>query len=883
MGWFRQLFSRRRRYYELSESIREHLDEKIADLMDRGIPREDAERTAHLEFGNVTRIEERSREVWQWPTIESIMADMRYSLRMMRKNPAYTGAAFATLAIGITAMTLTFSLANAVLFKPLPAADPQHLVSVFASVTPSNAYSSCSYPDYQDIRNNMGDVFSNIAAYTLAPANMNLGAQAQHITLGLVSTNYFQTLGVNPIRGRLFSTEDASGSSSLPEAVITEKLWKSKFQSDTDILGKLIHLNKQTYTVIGVIGQEHAAIRRFFEVDVFVPATTSGELGQAPASARNARRYFMLARLRSGVSVKQASAKARLTANSLQLENPQAWKPTGQQPGTITVVSERKSRVPPQAYAGVVLAFTFMVGMAGVLLLIVCSNIGNLALARALSRQREIAIRLAIGSTRWRVIRQMLIESGLVAMCGGLAAVLLTAWVSRILMALHQPMEFSVAMNLNLDYRVLFFAILTTFLTAVVVGLPPALQITSTDLSSVTKEGGTAKRWRKFSLKNGLIAIEVALTVVLLVPAGLFVRSLQSINKLDLGFDRSDLMLLSLDLDPAAYPQARGELAYGKILQHVRNLPDVVDASLSSTVPLSGQIEEGDYEDAQAPTHKLRVMSGVAGTRYFETMRIPLLRGRYFLGTDISASQQVAVVNRAFVERFWPGGQGVGKYLITPDAPGRAIEVVGVVQTGIYSSLGEASTPFLYRPLLQSYSPSVILQIRTRDPSDALVQTLPHEIEALLPKIVTFDSRTMDQQLLLSIAPFRVAASSLTVIAFIALGLAIVGIYGIATYATARRTKEIGVRMALGATRRSITWMIARQGVFLIISGTLFGMPLAIGASFAVKRLLFAVAPLDVVTYLTALLAISSTGLFATLLPAVRASRINPMKALRME
>jgi hypothetical protein len=262
MNWLSQLFFRRRRYDELSESISEHLDEKIADLVDSGMTQEHAERAARREFGNVTRIEERNREVWQSPTIESILADIRYSLRMMRKNPTYTGAAFATLAIGITAMTLTFSIANAVLFKPLAAADPQHLVSVFASVTPSNVYSSCSYPDYQDIRNNMGDVFSHIAAYTLAPANMNLGNQTQHITLGLVSTNYFQTLGVNPIRGRLLSTEGASGSSSLPEAIITEKLWNYKFQSDTDILGKPIHLNKLTYTVIGVIGQEHAAIRR---------------------------------------------------------------------------------------------------------------------------------------------------------------------------------------------------------------------------------------------------------------------------------------------------------------------------------------------------------------------------------------------------------------------------------------------------------------------------------------------------------------------------------------------------------------------------------------------------------------------------------------------
>lgn len=883
MGWFRQLFSRRRRYDELSESIREHLDEKIADLIDRGMTREQAEHTARREFGNVTRIEERSREVWQWPTIESILADVRYSLRMMCKNPTFTAAVFATLTIGITAMTLTFSIANAVLFKPLPAANPKQLVAIFASTNSSNAYASCSYPDYQDIRSDMRDVFSGISAYTIAPANLNIGEQTQHVTLGLVSPNYFRTLGVNAIRGRLFTSDSDSDSRIQQEVVITEKLWTEKFQRDTDILGKTIRLNKQTFTVVGVIGQEHAAIRRFFETDAFVPAATSGQLGQAPISARNARRYFMLARLRPGISIAQAKAKAIVAAKNLQMENPRFWKPATGQPGMIRVVSERDSRVPPQAYTSVVLAFTFMVGMAGVLLLIVCSNIGNLALARALSRQREIAIRLAIGSTRWRVVRQMLIENGLIAGCGGIAATLLTFWVSRLIMSFHQPTEFSIALNLDLDYRVLFFAALTTFLTTIIVSLPPALQITSTDLSSVTRAVGTAKRRRRFSLKNSLIAIEVAFTVVLLIPAGLFVRSLQSINKLDLGFDRSNLMLVSLNLDPQTYPEHRGEAAYTKLLQHIRSLPGVTDAGLASTVPLSGQIEESDYTDAQTPVHKVRVMSSIAGTEYFKTMRIPLLQGRYFFDTDIESSPQVAIVNEAFVHKFWPGEEGVGRFVVSPDAPNRRIEIVGVVQTGVYSSLGESSTPFLYRPLFQSYSTSVILHVRTRSSPEALVQTLPSEIETLLPKVVTFDSRTMDQQLLLSIAPFKAAANSLTIFAMIALGLAVVGVYGIATYATAQRTQEIGLRMALGATRKGIIWMIARQGVFLIASGTLVGMPLAIGASFAVKKLLFEVAPLDVLTYSAALVTIMSAGILATLLPAMRASRIDPMNALRME
>ncbi|MGA7523103.1 MAG: ABC transporter permease, partial [Acidobacteriaceae bacterium] len=682
-----QLFSRRRRYDELSESIREHLDEKIADLMDRGMTQEQAEQAARREFGNVTLIEERGREVWQWPTTESIFADVRYSLRMMRKNPTFTAAILATLTIGITAMTLTFSIANAVLFKPLPATNPKQLVALFASTSSSSAYASCSYPDYRDIRSDMRDVFSNIAAYTLAPANLNIGGQLQHITLGLVSANYFRTLGVTAIRGRLFSSEKEPDSGIQSEAVITEQLWAGKFQRDNGIVGKTIHLNNETFTVIGVIGREHATIRRFFEVDAFVPAASSGRLGQAPITARTARRYFMLARLRPGVSLAQAKAKALVVATNLQTENPRFWKPTSGQPGTIRVVSERGSRVPPQAYTGVVLAFTFMVGMAGVLLLIVCSNIGNLALARALSRQREIAIRLAIGSTRWRVIRQMLIENGLIAVCGGIAATLLTFWVSRLIMSFHQPTEFSIALNLDLDYRVLFFAALTTFLTTFIVGLPPALQITSTDLSSVTREVGTSKRRRRFSLKNSLIAIEVAFTVVLLIPAGLFVRSVQSINRLDLGFDRSNLMLVSLDLDPHAYPEDRGEAAYTKLLQHVRSLPGVTDAGLASTVPLSGQIEETDYTDAQTPTHKRRVMSSIAGTDYFQTMRIPLLQGRHFLDTDIEGGPQVAIVNEAFVHKFWPGEQGVGKFVVTPDTPNQRIEIVGVVQTGIYSSL----------------------------------------------------------------------------------------------------------------------------------------------------------------------------------------------------
>ena len=311
MQWLKRLVSRNRRYDDLAVSIQEHLDERTEELMDDGLSREEAMQKARRAFGNVTLIQERSREAWQWPRLESILADVRYSLRMMRKNPAFTTAAFVTLAIGLTAMTLTFSIANAVLFKPLPANNPKQVVALFASVIPSNVYSSCSYPDYEDIRNNMEDVLSDIAAYTIAPANLVIGDQSQHVTLGLVSANYFRTLGVDAIRGHLFSDEDESYSGSLPEAVITEKLWKTKFQRNSGILGKTVHLNKQTYTVIGVIGQKQAAIRRFFEADVFVPATTSGQLGLAPVTARTARQYFMLGRLRSGVSLAQAGAKAR--------------------------------------------------------------------------------------------------------------------------------------------------------------------------------------------------------------------------------------------------------------------------------------------------------------------------------------------------------------------------------------------------------------------------------------------------------------------------------------------------------------------------------------------------------------------------------------------
>jgi predicted permease len=524
-----------------------------------------------------------------------------------------------------------------------------------------------------------------------------------------------------------------------------------------------------------------------------------------------------------------------------------------------------------------------MICMAGVLLLIVCSNIGNLALARALGRQKEIAIRLAIGSTRWIVIRQMLIESGLIAICGGFAAFLLTIWASRLLMSVRQPMEVPVALNLNPDYRVLLFAVLTTLFTTLVVGLPPALQISATDLSSVTKQSGASKRSRGVSLRNALVAMEVAFTVVLLVPTGLFMRSLQHIHQLDMGFDRSNVTLLSLDLDHDIYTTEQGQAAYEKILRHVRNLPGVADAGLASTVPLSGQIQEDDYADVESPGHKLRVMDNQAGTGYFEAMRIPLYEGRYFRDTDVASSRRVAIVNKAFVQSFWPGEQGVGKYVVAANAPGQPIEIIGVVQTGIYKDLGEASAPFLCRPLLQNYSPSMVLHVRTRDSSSTALQTLPQEIEALVPKAVAFDSRTMTEQLRLSIAPFQVAASSLTVVALVALGLAVVGIYGIATYTAARRTQEIGIRMALGATRKSILWMITKQGVFLVGGGVLLGLPLAGVAGIAVHKLLFGVAPLDTVTYSIALPSVIFAGMFATLLPAMRAVRVNPTNALRSE
>jgi predicted permease len=602
-------------------------------------------------------------------------------------------------------------------------------------------------------------------------------------------------------------------------------------------------------------------------------------LEQKSLRSRQARQFFMLGRLTSGVSLDSVQAKMKLVASQLHTEYPKAWSDDRGEPGTITVVSEQDSRVPPQARLGVLAFSAFLLAIVGSVLFIACTNLASLSLARALSREKEIAVRVAVGSTRWRLIRQLLTESLILSAVGAVAALVLTRWTTRILMTYHPPVEVSIGLDFNVDHRVLIFDLLIALVTAILFGLTPALHATGADVLSALNETSGMARSHRFSFRNLLIVAEVAMSIVLLIPTGLFLRSLQNFQYLDLGFQRDHLALISITLDPERYSAARGRVAYREILDRIRQMPGIQQADLGLTVPLSGVSNTESFQEFGTEKRPRVVSCNVVGPRYFETMNIPILRGRSFEATGAQAP--VAIVNDAFAKTQLSSQDPVGKYLVSPTQPSKPIEIVGVVKTGKYDSVAESATPVVYRPLDQEYNSTMILHVRTRVLPVTMLNNIAREIRAYDSRLSVFDAKTMDEALAISVAPFEALATVLGIFGALALTLTFAGLYGLIAYQTARRTREIGIRMALGAGPGSILGLMSKQGLKLVAVGILIGIPASIGIALLISSFLLQVAPLDPLTYLIVPLLMGVIAVTAIIIPALKGLRLQPMNALR--
>lgn len=888
----------RRRYEDLDEEIRLHLEMAKRDRIERGENPSDAERNARAEFGNSLLIKEVTRDVWGWTALDHVGQDLKYALRQARRSPGFCAIALVTLAFGIAVNTTTFSLVNAILFEPMHARNPEQIVAVFSSVNPDAPYGSSSYLDFLDIQDRTPDTFQDLAAYTLMPADLKMGNAAQHLSVGLVSGNYFRLLATDALLGRTFAPEENRLFDPRPVAILSERMWRERFGSDPTIAGKTIRLNKQGFTVIGVMESRFCRLRHFFEVDLFIPAAAkdllstgltnapqnkatarkSATSSQQTLGSRKARQFFLLGRLGSGSSMNQAQARLRLIAAELLHEQPEAWTDGRGRPGTITVVSEMDSRVPPQARLGVIEFSVFVLAIVGTVLLIACTNLANLSLARALSRRTEIAVRVSVGASRWRLVRQLLVESLLLSVAGAAAALLLTHWVVRIVANYRPPMEVPLGLDLVIDDHALWFALLVTLATTLLFGLAPALHATGADVVSALKETTIPGPYRRFSFRSSLIVAEVALSIVLLMPSGLFFRSFQNFKSLDIGFQRDHLALVSVTLDPERYSPERGNFAYREIAERLRRIAGVEAVDFASTVPLSGMSNTRAVAKQGSEQARL-VESNSVGTHYFETMGIRYLRGRGFDETD--RERPVAIVNAAFACSLWPGEDAIGKRIVLPGETGTPMEIVGVVATGKYGSVTEMSTPYLYRPMMQDYSSTATFHIRTKTSPRAILNLLSKEIESYDASLPVFDAKTMEDQLAFTVAPYEVVALILGVFGVLSLLIAFAGLYGLIAYQTAARTREIGIRVALGANPRDILTLMLKEGLRLVFLGLAVGIPISIAVSLLISRFLFGVAPLDPETYIAVPLLMSVVAGTAIAIPAFRSMSIEPWGALR--
>ncbi|MEK6323147.1 MAG: ABC transporter permease [Acidobacteriota bacterium] len=817
-----------------------------------------------------------------------LLQDLRYGLRLLRKSPGFTAVAVLSLALGIGANTALFSLINTILLRPLPVADPSQVVSVSLVTRPGSGLGLFSYPNYQDFRDK-NDVLTGLAAHRFAPMNLRPGGNSEQsnerIWGYLVSGNYFDVLGVKAAVGRTFSPEEDRTPGAHPVVVLSHGCFERRFGADPDIVGQTIILNGRQFTIIGIAPEGFTGTERIFTPEIWAPSMMQSWIdpGAAGLEQRAGSGWFTVGRLKPGVSAAQAEAALSMLAAELGHEYPQTNEDTIVQlapPGLVIPAA----RTPVLGFAGML---TVTVGLV---LLIACANLAGLLLARATERRKEIAIRLALGASRSRLVRQLLTESMLLAAAGGGLGLLLAFWILDLVTALKPPLEFALTIDLKTDWRVLNFTLLLSLLTGVLFGLIPALQATKPDIAPALKDE-TSKGYRRSRLRSGLIVAQIALSFVLLIAAGLMVRSLQRAQMAGPGFETEQAVVMSVNPSLQGYDEARAQEFYRQLIARTESLPGVRSASVTSFLPLSlHYLGVHIHLEGQLPARGASVpeaMQGSIGLNYFGTMGIPLIAGRDFTAQDKKDAPSVAIVNETFARYFWPGQSAIGKRFRIGADEGLLIEVIGAARDGKYFSLGEEPRPFVYRPLLQSYvgdaSNDGTLIVRAVADPGVIIAAVRREVQQLDANLPVFNIKTLTEHMRLSLFPLRLGAAGVGSFGLLALALAAIGIYGVMAYAVSQRTHEIGIRIALGARPRDVLKLIVQQGVALAAMGLAIGLAAALALTHLMSSVLYGVSATDAMTFAVVVLLLTVVVLAASYLPARRAAKVDPMVALRYE
>jgi predicted permease len=827
--------------------------------------------------------------------MQTLIQDLRYGARMLWKQPGFTLIVALTLSLGIGANGLIFSLVNALLLRPLPVEKPEELAAVYTSDFSSGDFGGTSYPDYVDFRDR-NRVFTGLAAYLPPqPLSLNIDGANERMFGEIVSGNYFSTLGITPSLGRGFLAEEDRTPGERAVAVISHKLWQTRFGGDPATVGRSVNINGHPFTIVGVGPENFTGMLRGFAVDWWIPAMMMKEAapGSDNLTHRSSRGFLALGRLKPCVTIQQAQSDFNSIAAQLYKEWPGHWENIRRQGRSISVTPESDARLMPGMRMPIVIFMALLMTVAGLVLLIACANIANLLLARATARRKEIAIRLALGAGRRRLIRQLLTESVALALLGGGAGLLLAGWAADLLMAFKPPLPLPVELDLRGDWRVYGFMVGLSLLTGIVFGLTPALAASRPDIIASLKDetGAAITGGRTGRLRGSLVVTQVAVSLPLLICAGLFLRSLGNASAIDPGFDADNLLAMSMDLQLQGYDEAKGRDFTDQLLERVRSLPGVVSASMTDQLPLGldgarrGVTIEG-YTAQQGESTEIN--SSFAAPGYFETLRIPLSQGRTFQQQDNANAPGVALINEAFARRYWQGQPSVGRRIQMGTVRSGANEapyltVIGVVKDGKYASLSEDATPFIYFNMAQNFSFSPTLIVRTLgDPLDSLA-AVRGEVAALDKNLPLYDLKTMRQHLGLALLPARLAGGVLGVFGLVAVALAAAGIYGVMAYSVSQRTREIGVRMALGANAGDVLSLVARQGMKLVAIGMAIGLAAAVALTQLLKSFLFGVSASDPLTFAVIAALLMIVALLACWIPARRATKVDPLVALRCE
>jgi predicted permease len=817
----------------------------------------------------------------------TLWQDVRYAFRMLGKSPMLTIIVILTLALGIGANTAIFGLVNGILLRPLPVKSPEQIM-VLAGQAQGDTLGifTLSYPQLVDLRK-QADVFSDVFASQTNFGGLSYAGKANQFVYGYVTGNYFSGLGVQPALGRLFLPTEGEAGGKDPYIVLGYDFWQKRFGGEAGIVGKQALIDGQEATIIGVTPKGFQGTQFALNLDGYIPLNMLPAQDAATTwSDRSDRGLSVFGRLKPGVSLKQAQSSLNVVMTRLAEQYPATDKGV-----TIRMVPERLAR--PQPFPNNIVPFIagiFLV-LAALVLLLACMNVANILLVRATMRQREMAIRAAMGANRWRLIRQMLTESVLLSLFGGIGGLTLGVWASTAVATLFPAGRIPIRLNFGFDWRVFAYAMAAALFTGAIVGLWPALRAGRADVNSVLQSGGrsdTAGTGRH-RLRSVLVVAQVAGSLVLLIVAGLFVRSLMRAQHAYLGFDADHVLNLTLDPREVGYDETRTKTFYHDLEAKVRALPGVQSASLAYSVPM-GPVQDGSliYVEGQPPTPGQPppvVIYNHVDEPYFDTMRIPLLRGRAFRENDNDKAPLVAVVNQTMALQFWPNQDPIGKRFSLKSANGPFVEVVGIAADGKYIFIGWDKKPFFFVPLAQDYAPYRTLQVRSSLPPESMIAQMQNEVRALDPNMPVSDVETMRESLsgANGFFIFQVGATLAAAMGLLGLTLAVVGVYGVVSFAASQRTREIGIRMALGAGRHDILQLVLQQGLALVIAGVVSGTVLAWALTRSMATILVGVSPTDALTYLTATLLLAAIGFWACYAPARRAMKLDPMVALRYE